>query len=107
MAQVAHVGGGPKDRSFTEIAMEHALSDDEDFDEEDLPPADASDHFPAGRYADDVKKRLTPKLPELSVVEPNISGNQADQDEYREDCGPDFGIECSFLVLRDGRKVEA
>jgi hypothetical protein len=91
---------------FTEMAMEYGLFDD-DFDEEDLPPADASDHFPAGPYADEIEKRLAPKLPKLRVVQLDISGNQADRDEYRESYEPDFSIQYTFLVLRDGGNVEA
>ena len=41
---------------FTELAMEYGLCDDEDFD--DLPSAEASDHFPAGSYAGDIERYL-------------------------------------------------
>lgn len=90
---------------FTRMAMEYGIFDDDD--EEDLPPASASDYFPAGRYANDIEKYLAPKLLRLSVVELDIYGNQDDQDEYQDDSGTDFGIEYEFLVLRDGKKIEA
>ena len=86
-----------------ELAIEFGF--DDDFDEEDLRPADATDHFPAGRYAGEVEKRLAPELPKLEVVELDISGNQEHQDEYRED--DEFGIVYTFLILRDGGEVEA
>jgi hypothetical protein len=53
-----------------ELAIEFGF--DDDFDEEDLRPADATDHFPAGRYAEEVEKRLAPELPKLEVVELDI-----------------------------------
>lgn len=87
------------------MAREYGIFDDED--EDDLPPATASDYFPAGCYADDIEKYLAPKLPKLSVIQLDIAGNQDGQDEYREDYGPDFGVEYEFLILRDSNKMEA
>lgn len=88
---------------YAELAFEFGLWDGDD--ETELPNARASDHFPAEKYADNIKRYLAP-LPRLKVVEVDIAGNQADQDEYREDYGPDFAIAYTFSIVRDSDDVQ-
>lgn len=75
--------------------------------EDSLPPAAASDYFPAGKLARDIERCLAKLLPKLRIVELQMSGNRdPEYNQYKEDYAPDFEIGYIFEIFRKPGKIE-
>lgn len=75
--------------------------------EDSLPPAAASDYFPAGKLAQEIEMYLAKQMPKLHTVELQMAGNKdPEYNQYKEDYDPDYEIGYIFEITRRAGKIE-